>query len=163
MLKIESIERNNEAVTSSSDYPWNQEHSDHSDKTFYPHHYFDYVAGTSTGGYVKCLVLRGIVADFRTLGCQLSCSEDFECLLTKRSRSTNALETRYSEKPDGFTRNPSYSRLVQSMLRERQEERCKTLSRDAWTALIPGRQSEIGLMNHSVSGSINGHAAERQC
>jgi patatin-like phospholipase/acyl hydrolase len=52
MQKIENIEKTNgkygPAVTSSSAYPWHVEHS--GDSTFYPAHYFDYIAGTSTGG-----------------------------------------------------------------------------------------------------------------
>ena len=52
MQKIEQLERTDgghgPAVTCSSAYPWNIEHG--GDSTFYPAHYFDYVAGASTGG-----------------------------------------------------------------------------------------------------------------
>lgn len=52
MQKIQDIERidgeHGPAVTSSSAYPWHLEYS--ADSTFYPAHYFDYIAGTSTGG-----------------------------------------------------------------------------------------------------------------
>jgi hypothetical protein len=52
MQKIEDIEKTDgkygPAVTSSSAYPWHVEYS--GDSTFYPAHYFDYIAGTSTGG-----------------------------------------------------------------------------------------------------------------
>ena len=52
MQKIERIERTDgehgPAVACSSAYPWHVEHS--GDSTFYPAHYFDYMAGSSTGG-----------------------------------------------------------------------------------------------------------------
>jgi hypothetical protein len=52
MRKIEALERSESkygpAVRSSYAYSWNLEYSD--DSTFYPCHYFDYIAGTSTGG-----------------------------------------------------------------------------------------------------------------
>jgi hypothetical protein len=52
MQKIEHIEKTDgeygPAVTSSSAYPWHVEYN--GDSTFYPAHYFDYMAGTSTGG-----------------------------------------------------------------------------------------------------------------
>jgi hypothetical protein len=40
------------AIESSSDYPWDTEPDLKKDptKAFYPCHYFDYIAGTSTGG-----------------------------------------------------------------------------------------------------------------
>jgi hypothetical protein len=53
MQKIENLETSDNkygpAVRSSYVYPWNVEYSD--DSMFYPCHYFDYIAGTSTGGY----------------------------------------------------------------------------------------------------------------
>lgn len=52
MDKIEVIERANTrhgpAVMCSSAYPWHPEYE--GDGLFYPAHYFDYIAGTSTGG-----------------------------------------------------------------------------------------------------------------
>lgn len=36
-------------VRSSADYPWQEDTYTH-DSQFYPCHYFDYIAGTSTGG-----------------------------------------------------------------------------------------------------------------
>jgi hypothetical protein len=38
-------------VRCSSDYPWKGQNIIVHDERFYPAHYFDYMAGTSTGGW----------------------------------------------------------------------------------------------------------------
>jgi patatin-like phospholipase/acyl hydrolase len=59
MSKIRELEQqwpdDGAQVQSSGDYPWRENVSSDSDSTdssnqFYPCHYFDYMAGTSTGG-----------------------------------------------------------------------------------------------------------------
>ena len=43
-------ERDVESVNDSASYPWRGENISVHDQHFYPAHYFDYIAGTSTGG-----------------------------------------------------------------------------------------------------------------
>lgn len=61
MDEIKRIEGGNENETSSADYPWNTQKSSkdtNSGNTFYPCHYFDYIAGTSTGGLSAIMLGR---------------------------------------------------------------------------------------------------------
>lgn len=51
MEKIKEQETINGQATSSSDYPWMDRKKAQTSGTFLPCHYFDYFAGTSTGGY----------------------------------------------------------------------------------------------------------------
>ena len=54
MRKIATLEHDDNAVKSSFDYPWDTEPDESkatsAESNFYPCHYFDYMAGTSTGG-----------------------------------------------------------------------------------------------------------------
>jgi hypothetical protein len=43
-------ERDTKSVNDSANYPWKGENIVIHDQNFYPAHYFDYIAGTSTGG-----------------------------------------------------------------------------------------------------------------
>ena len=73
MMRIRNLERdsqaNNEGVQSSKDYPWMDSTdlgpnrvvspADRVDD-FLPCHYFDYIAGTSTGGYVQTHIFPSV-------------------------------------------------------------------------------------------------------